>query len=190
LRVIAGSARGTRLIAPKGLSVRPTADRVKEALFNIIGARVIDCLFIDLFAGSGAVGIEALSRGAASAVFVDHNRGNIALIRDNLNKTGLAERARLICSDAGKSIDNLAVEKLKADLLFIDPPYDLTAVKPLVSRVFAKDLINPTGLVIVEHSAKNLIWAEAFPGYRQKKYGDTSLTFIAPPGKTDWLSPI
>jgi len=183
LRVIAGSARGTKLKAPKGLSVRPTADRVKEALFNIIGARVIDCLFIDLFAGSGAVGIEALSRGAAGAVFVDHNRGNITLIRDNLEKTRLSERARLLLSDAGRAIDRLGAEKLKADLIFIDPPYDLTNVELLVSRVIAKDLINPSGLVVVEHSAKNLIWAESFPGYRQKKYGDTGLTFITPPGK-------
>jgi len=182
LRVIAGSARGTKLKAPKGLSVRPTADRVKEALFNIISARIVDCLFIDLFAGSGAVGIEALSRGAASAVFVDHNRGNIVLIRDNLEKTRLSERARLLLSDSGRAIDRLGAEKLKADLIFIDPPYDLTNVELLVSRVIAKDLINPTGLVVVEHTAKNLIWAESFPGYRQKKYGDTGLTFITPPG--------
>jgi len=182
LRVIAGSARGTKLKAPKGLSVRPTADRVKEALFNIINARVIDCVFIDLFAGSGAVGIEALSRGAKNAVFVDHNRVNIALIKDNLEKTRLAERARLLCSDAGKAIDSLAAENFKADLFFIDPPYDLANVELLVSRIFAKDLVSPTGLVVVEHSAKNLIWAESFPGYRQKKYGDTSLTFITPLG--------
>jgi 16S rRNA (guanine966-N2)-methyltransferase len=181
LRVIAGSARGTKLKAPKGLSVRPTADRVKEALFNIIGARVIDCLFIDLFAGSGAVGIEALSRGAANAVFVDHNRGNIALIRGNLEKTRLSERARLLLSDAGKAIDSLAAENIKADLIFIDPPYDLANVELLVSRIFAKGLLKPSGLLVVEHSAKNLGWAESFPGYRQKRYGDTSLTFISLP---------
>ena len=182
MRVISGSARGTKLKAPKGLSVRPTADRVKEALFNIISARVVNCLFIDLFAGSGAVGIEALSRGAASAVFVDHNRGNIALIKDNLEKTRLSESSRLLCSDAGRAIDGLAAENLKADLIFIDPPYDLANVELLVSRIFAKGLIKPSGLVVVEHSAKNLIWAESFPGYRQNKYGDTSLTFITPPG--------
>ncbi len=178
MRVIAGSAKGAKLKAPKGLSVRPTADRVKEALYSIIGNRIIDSFFIDLYAGSGAVGIEALSRGAAMAVFIDHNKANIALIRDNLFKTRLSERARLLFSDALKAIDNLSSEKIKADLIFIDPPYELADVEKLVCRIFIKDLLTQSGLVIVEHSAKNLAWAESFPGCRMKRYGDTALTFI------------
>jgi 16S rRNA (guanine966-N2)-methyltransferase len=182
MRVIAGSAKGTKLKTLKGLSVRPTADRVKEALFNIIGTSVIDSVFVDLFAGSGAVGIEALSRGAASTIFIDHSRINIELIKDNLEKTRLTERAQLLCSDAGRAIDSLAAENNKADLIFIDPPYDLANVELIVSQIITKALINPSGLVIVEHSAKNARWVDSFSDCRRKKYGNTSLTFITPPG--------
>lgn len=178
MRVIAGTAKGARLKAPKGLKVRPTADQVKEALFNIIGPRVIDCIFIDLFAGSGAVGIEALSRGAGFCIFVDNKKVNLALIKENLTKTGLVEKARLICSDAGKAIANLAGEDIKADLLFVDPPYKLDRIETVVEQIIDKQLVKESGLIIVEHAAKNSKWSVAYGHCRCKRYGDTSLTFI------------
>jgi len=178
MRVIAGSARGTRLKAPKGLSVRPTADRVKEALFNIIAPRVIDCLFIDLFAGSGAVGIEALSRGAGFCIFNEQKIDHLEMIKDNLSKTGLAAKARLICADAEKTIGRLAREEIKADLLFVDPPYQYNHIAVLVEQIINRQLVKRSGLIIVEHASRNNQWTEAYTRCRLKRYGDTSLTFI------------
>lgn len=178
MRVIAGIARGIKLKAPEGLTVRPTADRVKEALFNILGVKVIGALFIDLYAGSGAVGIEALSRGAERAVFVDNRRENIILIKENLDRTKLAEQARLVSADVAKAIVSLAREGLKADILFIDPPYDIPDLATFVKSLLESCLLAKNGLLVVEHAYKNRQWGEGFANVRLKKYGDTGLTFI------------
>ncbi|MDW7740276.1 MAG: 16S rRNA (guanine(966)-N(2))-methyltransferase RsmD [Bacillota bacterium] len=180
MRVIAGSAKGTKLKTPKGLTVRPTADRVKEALFSILGSSVIESNFLDLYAGSGAVGIEALSRGAESALFVENKKENIALIKDNLAKTRLLESARLIHLDVLKAIRKLGDENYKADLTFLDPPYDIQDLSSVVKNIFKAEIIARDGLIIVEHSVKNCDWIKNFSSYRQKKYGDTCLTLIRP----------
>lgn len=180
MRVIAGTARGTKLKAPSGLTVRPTADRVKEALFNILGNRVIGALFIDLYAGSGAVGIEALSRGARECIFVDNKKSNIALIKENLIKTGLNSNSRLIAADAKKALTILGAEKVKADLVYLDPPYNMTDLSPMVSQIISLDILAGDGLIIVEHAYGNRQWAEDFAPKKQKKYGDTGLTLISP----------
>ncbi len=180
MRVIAGTARGTKLKAPKNLTVRPTADRVKEALFSIISTRVINALFIDFYAGSGAIGIESLSRGARFCVFVEHKKENIALIKENLAKTRLEQNTRLIMADVEKAIINLAMEKIRADLVYLDPPYDYNEIAPLINSIIRHKIINENGLLVVEHAYSNQQWAEGLPGIRQKKYGDTCLTFITP----------
>lgn len=178
MRVIAGYARGTRLKAPKGTLVRPTADKVKEALFSILGSRVIGSVFLDLYAGSGAVGVEALSRGADQAVFVDNRRENIALIKENLNKTKLEERATVINSDVTKAISSPPLESIRADLVFLDPPYNLKDLGNVVNRLLESRLLNAKALIVVEHAYKNRLWSNAFEIIRQKKYGDTCLSFI------------
>ena len=178
MRVIAGTARGTKLKTAKGLLVRPTADRVKEALFNIIGAKVIGATFLDLYAGSGAIGIEALSRGAHSCIFVEREKSNIALIRDNLVKTRLSENARIINASVERTVVNLTLEKVKAELVYLDPPYDLENVSQVADSIIKAGIITGGGLLIVEHAYSNRRWAENFRAVRQKKYGDTGLTFI------------
>ncbi len=183
MRIIAGSARGTKLKAPKGLAVRPTSDRVREALFNIIGSRVIDSVFIDLFAGSGAVGLEALSRGADYCIFVDIKRENIKLIGENLAKTKLQGKARLICSEAYKVLETLTAEKIKADLIYIDPPYSQDKLEQITDRIIALGLVNSSGMIVVEHAARNNSWVKVYSDARQKFYGDTALTFITEPFK-------
>ena len=180
MRVIAGTARGIKLKAPKGFTVRPTADRVKEALFNIISPRISGALFLDLYAGSGAIGIEALSRGARFCIFVDHRKDNIMLIKENLAKTKLEQNVRLITADANKTIANLTAENIKADLAYLDPPYNETDILPIVCNIFRQGLITDHGLLIVEHAYKNQHWADCLTGTSQKKYGDTGLTFITP----------
>jgi 16S rRNA (guanine966-N2)-methyltransferase len=178
LRVIAGTARGTRLKAPRGFNVRPTADRVKEALFSIIASRVPGSRFIDLYAGSGAIGIEALSRGACFCIFVDRRKENLALIKENLAKTRLEGSARLLLSDAQKALTALSAEEEQYDLVYLDPPYSMTDPGLVVTSVITGKVISDDGLIIVEHARSNRQWAERFEGIRQKVYGDTCLTFI------------
>ncbi len=184
MRVIAGSAKGTRLKTPKGMAVRPTSDRVKEALFSMLGLRINESLFLDLYAGSGAIGIESLSRGARACVFVDHKKENISLIKENLNKTRLTEKARLIPVDAQKTVLKLAREGFKADLVYLDPPYACKDIARVVQSIFSYQVIDQNGLLVVEHDTKNRQWTEDFPVTREKRYGDTCLTFITPPNIT------
>jgi 16S rRNA (guanine966-N2)-methyltransferase len=179
MRVIAGTAKGTKLKAPKGMQVRPTSDRVKEALFSILGPRIPGACFIDLYAGSGAIGVEALSRGAKYCIFVENKRTNVALINENITKTGFNSKARVICADAVKTITSMASGNIKADLLFMDPPYDLIDIVTIVDSALQQNLVSESGLIIAEHAFSNRQWAEKFISIRQKKYGDTCLTFIS-----------
>lgn len=178
MRVIAGTAKGTRLKAPSGLSVRPTADRVKEALFSIIGSRLVGSLFLDLYAGSGAIGIEALSRGARSCIFVDDKKRNQTLIKENLIKTKLDGKARLIMLDVKKALVLLSREEVKADLVYLDPPYDSPDLAFVIKRVFELKIIADNGLVIAEHAYSDNNWAASIAKNRQRKYGDTCLTIF------------
>ena len=180
MRVIAGMARGIKLKAPEGLTVRPTADRVKEALFSILTPRISSALFLDLYAGSGAIGIEALSRGARFCIFVDHQKNNLSLIKENLIKTKLEQNTKLIMADAEKAIRRLAGENIQADLIYLDPPYNYTGISTVVFSIISHQIIDHSGLIIVEHASNNQQWAEDFTKTRQKRYGDTSLTFITP----------
>lgn len=182
MRVIAGTARGTRLKSPRGRSVRPTADAVREALFNIIGERVWESHFIDFFSGSGAVGIEALSRGANFCTFVEIDRANIALIRANLEKTRLLPKARLLNASAEKGVMILNKEACRADIVFLDPPYNSEPPLKLLDLLRAGPLLTPGGLIIVEHRST---WPTSLdlPGAtKTRKYGKKALTFLSPPG--------
>jgi len=178
VRIIGGTARGMKLKAPRGKEVRPTSDRVREALFSIISHRLKNAVFLDLYAGSGAVGIEALSRGVEEAVFIDYKRENILLIRENLSRAGLSEKARLIKDDAGKALTRLARENFKAGLIYLDPPYRFTAMPEVIQKLFDFQIAFKNGLITVEHSYHNRCWVDQFPEARQKRYGDTCLTFI------------
>ncbi|MEW5786144.1 MAG: 16S rRNA (guanine(966)-N(2))-methyltransferase RsmD [Bacillota bacterium] len=178
VRIIAGSAKGMKLKTVRGNSIRPTGDRVKEALFNICGSRTAGTVFIDLFAGSGAIGIEALSRGADCCVFVEHDRRHLAMIKDNLSKTGLAGRARLMPDSVPAALKRLSREKLQADLIFMDPPYLSPLIPAVLQIIHVTGLLKESGLVIVEHAAENRAWSELYRNKRQKRYGGTCLTFI------------
>ncbi len=180
MRIIAGTAKGMRLKAPRGKDIRPTSDRVREALFSIIGLYLEGALFLDLYAGSGAVGIEALSRGAEKSVFVEHRRENTLLIKENLAKAGLSEKAVVIKDDTEKAILKLGRQNIKAGLVFLDPPYSFTRLNELINKIIAGRIVEQGGLVIVEHSYHNRQWTDDFPEARQKRYGDTCLTFIKP----------
>lgn len=191
MRVIAGSAKGARLKVPRGNAVRPTSGRVKGALFNILGARVIKTAVWDLYAGSGAIGIEALSRGAAESVFVEKNRQHLAMIKENLAHTGLAGRSRLIGLDAHQALQLLSREGKKADLIFLDAPYQETSVPQALKAIESACLLREGGLLVLELFARSRLWPEKQPHVDQRKYGDTVLAFIeaeALPGALDALA--
>lgn len=178
MRIIAGSAKGMKLKTIRGNSIRPTGDRVKEALFNICGSRVVGALFFDLFAGSGAIGIEALSRGADFCIFVEHDRRHLAMIKDNLSKSGLADRARLMADSVPAALKRLYREKLQADLIFLDPPYLSPLIPAVLQSIHAADLLKEGGLTIVEHAVDNRAWSGLYQYKKQKQYGGTCLTLI------------
>jgi 16S rRNA (guanine966-N2)-methyltransferase len=149
VRIIAGTKRGARIAAPKGVSTRPTGDRVREAAFNLIGP-VDGAAVLDLFAGSGAMGLEALSRGAASATFVESDRAACRTISQNLEKLGLVG-ARVVCGDA---VWSLRQEGRTYDLVLVDPPYELWAeLQPRLADHLAR-VLAPDGLLLVETGSK------------------------------------
>ncbi len=176
MRVIAGVARGVPLAAPRNRGTRPITDRVKETLFAILGDRVPDARIIDLYAGSGAVGIEALSRGAASADFVEHDRGAVATIRANLERTKLTEDARVHALDVERFLAGTHPELW--DLAVLDPPYEVRAiVAPLQALV---PRLAPGAIVVLKHFWRTEI-PETIAGLtvtRGRRFGETMLTFL------------
>lgn len=151
MRIIAGTARGTRLRTPKGWDTRPTADRVKESLFDILGARVQNACVLDLFAGTGALGLEALSRGAAHAVLVD--KATPAVLRENAAHTRLAERTEIRAGDAFSELARFSREERVFDFIFCDPPYRLGLWARAIASIDAGALLAKDGVVVCEHEA-------------------------------------
>ncbi|MCL2223755.1 MAG: 16S rRNA (guanine(966)-N(2))-methyltransferase RsmD [Defluviitaleaceae bacterium] len=147
MRVIAGAARRTALVAPLGSSTRPTADRAKEGLFNIISERVRGARFLDIFCGSGAIGIEALSRGAKEAVFVENAAPALKAVKENLAKTKL-QNAEIIEASAENAISRLQTANRRFDIIFLDPPYDSLLLEQTLQKV--PPLLAEGGIVIAE----------------------------------------
>ena len=150
MRVITGSARGRRLKELEGMETRPTTDRVKEGLFNILQFDIEGRRVLDLFAGTGQLGIECLSRGAASAVFVDRRPDAVKLIRENLKITNLQDGARVV---AGDSMEYLKSLREKFDLIFLDPPYEAGLLEPALAHIARFDILAPHGIIAAEHPA-------------------------------------
>ena len=175
MRVITGSARGRRLGELEGMETRPTTDRVKEGLFNIIQFDIEGRKVLDLFAGTGQLGIECLSRGAASAVFVDRRADAVKLIRENLKVTDLTDRARVV---SGDSIEYLKSIREKFDLILLDPPYAAGLLEPAIAHIAQFDILAPHGIIAAEHPADRVLPALAPPYrlHRTYRYGKIALT--------------
>jgi 16S rRNA (guanine(966)-N(2))-methyltransferase RsmD len=175
MRITGGTGRGRRLKAPTGPRVRPTSDKVKQALFNIIGDRIEGAAFLDLFAGAGGIGIEALSRGARRVVFVDDSRESLSVVRINVEQAGFSDRAQLVLSKADSF---LGKPSGPYDIVFLDPPYAME-LGPLLGLLAASGIVKPGGDVIAEHFKKQPSppAAGALTLYREARYGDTVLAF-------------
>ena len=174
MRVISGTAKGVSLKTPSGMETRPTTDRVKEAVFSIIQFHIPGARILDLFGGTGQLGIEGLSRGANSAVFVDRREEACALIRENLRRTKLESSARVVRSDYQTYLKRT---KEKFDIIFLDPPYGEDFLENSLIRITEIDILQSGGIIVTERPlGKELPWD--FPGYtrsRDYKYGKTLL---------------
>lgn len=179
VRVIAGTVKGRHLKTLSGPHTRPTADRVREALFNILGQNLDGATFLDLFAGSGAVGIEALSRGVQLCVFVDSSQEACRVIRENLQMLGLSSRSEVHCRDVMGAIEIAARRARSFDYVFLDPPYERGLARRTLIRTGETRLIKPGGTCIVEHSKREQLPVNAghLVQVRTETYGDTQLSF-------------
>ncbi|MGI6517951.1 MAG: 16S rRNA (guanine(966)-N(2))-methyltransferase RsmD [Bacillota bacterium] len=182
MRVISGIAGGRRLTTISGRSIRPTSDRVREAIFNIIAERIGGSVVLDLFAGIGSLGIEALSRGARYCVFVDNDRAAREVINKNLNDLGFRDLSAVVGADALRAIGarrGPVAERAPYDLIFADPPYALDVFDKLLLLIKNAGILAGNGLVIVEHSSRDAAPSESswMTRVRQERYGDTQVSF-------------
>jgi len=181
MRIIAGEFKGRRLSALRGLDVRPTADRVKESLFSILRNEVIDSDFLDMCAGSGNVGIEALSRGAHAVTFVDRNRISIKTIIANLEKCRLqnAPNVTVLRMEAIKALGYFSKRDAVFDLIFFDPPYNSALLERSLLRISDCGILSQTGTIVAEHHRTHILPDNIgqITLVRQERYGDTMLSF-------------
>ena len=180
MRVIAGSARRINLVTPTGPHTRPTTDRIKETLFNIIQGEIPDSRFLDLFAGSGGIGIEALSRGAILAVFVDSDSQALACIRENLRRTRFGEKSEVYGTDARRAVSRFAVDGRQFDIIFVDPPYQAD-YEEILNSVQRGGLLAPEGVIIAEMDIDRSLSLseEIFSIDREKEYKTNKHVFIS-----------
>ncbi len=184
MRVIAGTYRSRILKSLKGLALRPTSDRLRETLFNVLGPAVVGARFVDVFAGTGAVGIEALSRGAAEVVFIENHSPAVALIRKNLESLGVRSGATVFGADALRGLEMLAAkrkaDRAAFDFIFLDPPYAAAEEYERVLRILGSaSFLAPGSVVIAEHHKKfDLpVYTGSLSRFRILKQGDAALTF-------------
>lgn len=178
MRIIAGEMRGRTLYAPAGMDTRPTQDKVRESIFNILRFDVPDARVLDLFAGSGALALEAVSRGAQSAVAVDFSRAAIDCIRRNVQAARAEDRVRILPMDYRRAIDQLASRGERFDLVFLDPPYRMVNTGEMAAQLYEKGLLDPECLVVIEH-ARDVVptLPPPFEAADERTYGQTKVLF-------------
>lgn len=180
MRIITGSARGTKLKAPRGLDTRPTTDRVKESIFNILGGEVVGVQVLDLFSGTGNLALEALSRGAAHAVAVDMSTVCGQIIQENAVHAKLQDRLELCRQDVFRVLERLAQTGRAFDLIFCDPPYNRGLVERVIERIEALGVLRDTGIIVIEHSRHEPVdvCCQRLRVVRSEAYGETIVSFL------------
>lgn len=179
MRIISGTARGTKLYTLKGMQTRPTLDRVKESLFNIIQNKIVDSIFLDLFSGSGAIGLEAASRGAKKVILCDKSKEAINIIKKNIEKTHLEEKAQVFNTD----YEMLLKEKIKekVDIVYIDPPYNSNFAKKSIEIMIKNKIVDENSTIIVETDREdkiNEISKLPIEIEDKRKYGRAEIIFL------------
>jgi 16S rRNA (guanine966-N2)-methyltransferase len=182
MRVIAGTYKSRRLKGPGRLSLRPTSDRLRETLFNVLGPAVKDSLFVDLYSGTGAIGIEAASRGAREVILVESHKATARLARENIEALGIASSVHVIEDDTLRALEKLAARRLLADFIFLDPPYKNSDEHlKVLEYLDCGHLVAPYGVVIVEHRNKTELPGrlDRLERTRVLEQGDTALSFYS-----------
>ncbi|MBI4246909.1 MAG: 16S rRNA (guanine(966)-N(2))-methyltransferase RsmD [Candidatus Rokubacteria bacterium] len=180
MRIIAGELKGRRLVAPRGERTRPTADQVRLALMDTLAPVLPGARLLDLFAGAGGVGLEALSRGAAHVTFVERDPRALAALRDNVATLGLESRARVLALEARRAVERLAGDGERFNLVFLDPPYESELTTTTLTALGAGRVTAPGAIVVAQHFTKRAPAAEigALRAYRTRRFGETTLTFF------------
>lgn len=180
MRIIAGEKRGTKLFAPEDSLIRPTSDRVKESLFGIIQFDINGADFLDICSGTGNLGLEAVSRGARQAVFIDNDEKSIELLKKNIDKLKFNNKCEVIKNDALVALKKLSLENRQFDYILFDPPYgDLDLYKAVIEYVLQKGLLKDDGTMMVEHDEKLVLPTSISDSlYDKRKYGSTYISFI------------
>lgn len=173
MRVVAGKFRGMPLIEFDGYDIRPTSDRAKESLFNILSTRIVGARFLDLFAGTGSIGIEALSRSAEKVVFVDKNKKSVDIINKNLAK--VKQKATVLLLDAVSFVKGC---RESFDIIFIDPPYLDGLYDGVLDAIASSDILSNDGIIIVEKDDEDLTISPYFTVYDKRRYGKAHFTFL------------
>jgi 16S rRNA (guanine(966)-N(2))-methyltransferase RsmD len=178
-RVIAGARKGFRLATHKSPFVRPTTDRTKQVIFNVLNPAIAGSLVLDIFSGSGGLGIEALSRGARAAVFVESDRNVCKVLTQNLVKTGFIEQSELLTLDAAAALNLLEKRGAAFDVIFADPPYESSLAQETLANVADRRLLKSAGWFALEHSARQHMVEQAGPLtlITRKHHGDTAISF-------------
>ena len=180
LRIIGGRLRGKKLCSVPGLLTRPTADRVREAVFNILASEVVGARVLDLFAGTGCLGLEALSRGARQAVFIDNHQQPVSVIKKNIVACRVESVSQVIRSDLRYNMNRISVGGGDFDLVFMDPPYNQGLIEPTLVLLDTKKLLKRNSIVMVEHTHLEPIGENITPFIvkDQRKYGKTLVSFL------------
>lgn len=179
LRIIAGDAKGRRLLSPQGRETRPTSDKVKESIFNILGDRVPDAEVLDLFAGTGNLGLEAISRGAKSSVFIDINRESIKIIHENIKLLKYEEYCEVYNNDSFSALNILGRRGIRFDIIFVDPPYHKDIVPRVLDKIIETSVLKEYGIIVAEHDSRDEVpdRASNLIRYKSSVYGDTTISF-------------
>ena len=180
LRIISGELKGKKLFSPKGIGIRPTADRLRESIFNILSSHVIESVALDLFAGTGALGIEALSRGASFAIFIDNNKDALSIIQKNIKICGLEDRIKIARLNIAKNIIDFTHEVPAVNLVFMDPPYNKNFIKSALINLSESRILEKEALLVIEHDLSETL-PEDIPDYKitdQRRYGKTLVSFL------------
>ena len=182
MRIISGSLKGRKLATPKGHTLRPTSDRVKESMFNILGKEVEGKIVLDLFAGTGNLGIEALSRGARRIIFIENSREAFKLIEKNLLSCGMKDRSEILLKDVDGAIDMLKRKGETFDLIFMDPPYEKGLIQRTVRKLKTEKICHEDSILVIEHNRREPLpdTSEEWNLIDQRRMGDTVISLLTP----------
>lgn len=185
MRIISGTSKGRKLVTPRDHSLRPTSDRVKESIFNILQDKLEGKIVLDLFAGTGNLGIEALSRGAEKTIFVEKGRQALRLIQRNLTLFGLKERSEIFSKDANRAIAILKQKGESFDLILMDPPYEKGLIQKTLTTLNSNQIFHKDSIVVIEHNRREPL-PRTLDGWnliRQRRIGETVISFLTPQGE-------